>query len=90
MSEVREVIAAMRERAESMKGGPAKGALLAWVEKLEAAKPEQPPDLRTGVFDNRAAQRREMWVNGKCGPTQPAERCPPAKPFGTYPDVEDK
>ena len=41
----------------------------------------------TGIFDNRQTNRREVWENGRLGPTQPAERCPRNRPFGSYPDV---
>jgi len=87
---VNEVITAMRERAENMKGGPAKGALLAWVEKLEAAEPESAPTPtppRHGTFDNRQTQHREVWVYGERGQTIPAGMCQ-SKPFGYYPGLD--
>jgi len=75
-----------------MKGGPAKGAIRAWLERLEAATPVTTPvtkPLRSGIFDNRKTNQREKWENGKLGPARPADWCPPSHPFGTYPDVEE-
>jgi hypothetical protein len=96
MSALDAELEALRRRAQQMKGGPAKGALLAWSERLEAARAldareEVPPPvdqpLRHGVFDNRATQRRETWTLGVLGQAIPAARCR-SKPFGYYPDAE--
>lgn len=83
-----EVLQAMRERVESMKPGGMRNVLNLWLVRLEAAGEPIPAALpRSGVYDNRATMRREIWEAGRCGPTQVAERCPKNKPFGTFPDV---
>ena len=92
---VERVLTQMRERVDAMRQGPARTALLVWVERLEAARAldareEVPPagerSLRHGVFDNRATQRRETWTLGVLGQATPAVRCR-SKPFGHYPDL---
>ena len=93
---VERVLTQMRERVDAMRQGPARTALLVWVERLETARAldaqttdapplERPP--RHGVFDNRATQRRETWTLGVLGQATPAARCR-SKPFGHYPDLD--
>jgi len=92
---VERVLTQMRERVDAMRQGPARTALLVWVERLEAARAldaratDAPPverPLRHGVFDNRATQRRETWTLGVLGQAIPAARCV-TRAFGYYPDV---
>ena len=83
-----EVLQAMRVRHDAMKPGGARNGLKHWLDRFEAAVEPAPEPALTGIFDNRQTNRREVWENGRLGPTQPAERCPRNRPWGSYPDVE--
>ena len=83
----------MRETAEAMRGGPAKGVLLKWALMLEnalkadrAQPPQEPPKLH-GMFDNLQSGYRELYADGHLQQAMRKEGCPSNRPWQRYPDV---
>ena len=90
---VERVVCDMRELAESMKGGPIKGALLKWSILLEdalkedAGAPVPEPKRLHGMYDNLETGYRELYADGHLQQRMPKHLCPQNRPWQKFPDV---